>query len=186
MCRLAHSSWVTLLVAALSSVGTTVVFGQESKSVPLVKEFVKLAGTEMRYVAAKVPNVANEFIGALHIPGVQLLVIWAKYEQPAFLNEMLGKRDYQGVYTDLNSASYTVVGSKVFFEDLRSDGFFPKRQENNAAFDMYEAGGKRLLFDGDWKKQKLTEKEYQDAFNAAEQRYCTALELLLTELKKGS
>ena len=70
-----------------------------------------------RYVAAKVPDKPNEFVGALHIPGVQLLIIWAQYQQPSLLMDMIGKRNYQGVYTDLNSASYTIAASRVLLED---------------------------------------------------------------------
>lgn len=140
----------------------------------------------MRYVAAKIPDKSDEFVAALHIPGVQLLVIWARYEEPSFLNEMLAKRDYQGVYTDLNSASYTVAATRVFFEDLRADGLFPRRADENSPFDMYELGGKRVMFDGDWRKQKLSEKEYGDAFTAADTQYAKAVSLLTAVLKKGS
>jgi hypothetical protein len=173
-------------VSVLLGAGATTAFAQESKSAPIVKEFVQLAGGEMRYVAAKVPDKPDEFVGALHIPGIQLLVVWARYEQPKLLADMLAKRDYQGIYTDLNSASYTVAESKVFFEDLRADGFYPKRQDENSAFDMYDTGGKRLMFDGDWKKQKLSEKEYLDTFASAEDRYTKAVQYLVGELKRGS
>jgi hypothetical protein len=164
--------------------GAPGVLAQESTSAPLVKSFVQLAGGEMRYVAVKVPDANDEYVAALHIPGVQLLVIWARYEHPSFLNEMLAKQDYQGVYTDLNSASYTIAASRIFFEDLRADGLFPKRQDENSAFDMYEAGGKRVMFDGDWKKQKMAEKDYQQTYDAANQKFATAVTLLTAELKK--
>jgi hypothetical protein len=144
-------------------------------SAPHVKEFLQSAGGEMRYIAAKVPNVPNEFVGALHIPGVQLLVVWAKYEQPTLLNDMLGKRNYQGVYADLNSASYTITASRLMFEDIREDGL-----------DAYESAGKRVTFDGDWGKQKISEKDYKDALSQADQKYLQALTLLTAELKKGN
>jgi hypothetical protein len=181
----AHRFWgLTPALAVLLTAGASTALAQESKSAPVVKSFVQLAGGEMRYVAAKVPNTEDEYVAALHIPGVQLLAIWGRYEQPVFLNEMLKKGDFQGVYTDLNSASYTVAASRVFFEDLRADGLFSRRQDENAAFDMYEVGGKRVMFDGDWRKQKLSEKEYQDAFDAADAKYTTAVTLLTEALKK--
>lgn len=158
---------------------------QTSKSAAVVKEFVGMAGGEMRYVGAKVPDTPNEYVGALYIPGVQIIVVWAQYEQPSLLDGFLAKRDYQGVYTDLNSASYAVAASKAFFEDLRADGLFPKR-DGDDPFDSCEIGGKRVAFDGDWKKQKLAEKDYQDAYTAADEKYTRAIGLLLGELKKGS
>lgn len=158
---------------------------QTSKSAAVVKEFVGLAGGEMRYVAAKVPDTPNEYVAALHIPGVQIIVVWAQYEQPPILDGFLAKKDYQGVYTDLNSASYAVAASKIFFEDLRADGLMPKRDDDNP-FDSYESGGKRIAFDGDYKKAKLGEKEYNDAFAAADEKYTRAVTMLLGELKKGS
>ena len=173
-----------LAAVALLTLGAGSALAQESKSAALAKEVVQLAGGEMRYVAAKVPDSNDEYIAALHIPGVQLLVIWAKYQQPVFLNEMLAKRDYQNVYTDLNSASYTIAASRIFIEDLRGDGLFPQPPSDSTAFDMYEAGGKRFMFDGDAKKQKLSDKEYQDAFASADARYTKALGVLLAELKK--
>lgn len=178
---------VVLVAAAVLAVGVTAARAQDSKSAAVVKEFVALAGPEMRYVAAKVPDKPDEFVAGLHIPGVQLLVIQARYEQPSFLLEMLSKKDAQGVYTDLNSASYAVAASRIFFEDLKADGLYPKRVDENAPFDMYEAAGKRIMFDGDWKKAKFaTEKEYLDAFTAVDERYTKAVSLLVAQLKKGS
>jgi hypothetical protein len=52
--------------------------------------------------------------------------------------------------------------------------------------DAYEAEGKRTIFDGDWKKQKLTEEEYMKAFSAADQRYFDILSVLLAQLQKAS
>lgn len=181
-----HVRWVCGVVAAATmfGAGVSIAFAQESKSAPLVKEFVALAGGEMRYVSVKVPDAPDQFIGALHIPGVQILLVWARYEHPQFLNDMLAKRDYQGVYTDLQSASYTIVASRSFFEDLRADGFLPKRADDSSPFDMWESGGKRVMFTGDAKAQKLTDKEYADAFATADERYSRAMTLLIAELKK--
>jgi hypothetical protein len=151
-----------------------------------VKEFVTAAGGEMRYVAAKIPGSTDEFVAALHIPGVQLLVIQARYREPSLLDALLSKRDYQGVYADLNSASYAIVESRLFFEDLRADGIFSKRQDENSAFDIFEKGGKRLMFDGDWRKQQLSEKDYQDSYASADDGYAKVVALLTAALKRGS
>jgi hypothetical protein len=167
---------------AVASAATTAL--AQDQSAALAKEFAQLAGGEVRFVALRVPDKPDEFVGALHVPGVQLLIVWAKYEQPTLLTDMLSKGNYQGVYTDLNNASYTVAASRLFVEDLRVDGMAPKRHDDSSSFDSVENGGKRVAFDGDWRKQKLTEKDYSDAFTNAESRYCQAVRWLTTELKK--
>jgi len=53
-------------------------------------------------------------------------------------------------------------------------------------FDTYEAAGKTQAFDGDWKKQKISEQDYQRAFAAADERYSQILTALLAQLKKTS
>ena len=52
-----------------------------------------------------------------------------------------------------------------------------------SAADNFEAAGKRLAFDGDWRKQQLSEQDYQKAFAAADARYVQLLTALLAELK---
>ena len=116
-------------------------------------------------------------------PGVQLLVVSAKYTVPALLNEKLGNKQYRDVYIDLNSAS--VPDSKVFIEDLGADGLHADRNENQP-YDTYEIGGKRTAFDGDYKKQKLSKEEYQKVYGAADDRYSAMLQALLAQLKKTS
>ena len=40
------------------------------------------------------------------------------------------------------------------------------------------------MFDGDWKKQKMSEQDYMKAFSAADERYTQILTALLAQLKK--
>jgi len=70
-------------------------------------------------------------------------------------------------------------------EDLAVDGLKAKRDENQP-YDTYEVAGKRTLFDGDWKKQKLSEHDYMKVFSTAEERYSHVLTTLLSQLKKTS
>ena len=70
-------------------------------------------------------------------------------------------------------------------EDPGADGLKAKR-ENNMAFDQAEMAGKRTMFDGDWKAQKLSEQDYTKAFAAADERYAQILAALLAQLKKTS
>jgi hypothetical protein len=157
---------------------------QEPKSAALAKQLAAaLDAAKLDSIAAKDPSAPDVFIGALYFPGVQLLVVSAKYTVPALLNEKLGGKQYRDVYIDLNSAS--VPDSKVFVEDLGVDGLRPDRNENQP-YDTYEAAGKRTIFDGDYKKQKLTKEEYQKIYGTADERYSQMLQALLAQLKQTS
>jgi hypothetical protein len=183
MTRQARHIGAVALALALG-VGSGQAAAQESKSAPLVKELTALMDQrKLDAIAAKSPESPDQFVGALYFPGLQLLVVVARYSVPPLLNERILKKEYREVYIDLNSAS--IPDSKVFFEDLRADGLFPRRDGDNP-FDIYEGGGRRVLFDGDWRKQKLSEQEYTEAFRNADQQYVKAIEALLAELKKAS
>src|SRR5262245_35621816 len=128
---------------------------QEAKSAPLAKQLASALGAaKLDSVAAKDPVRPNGYIGALHIPGVQLLVIAAEYPAPALIDPRLAKGEYREIYIDLNAAG--VPGSKVFVEDLGANGLFAKPVDNSP-MDMYEASGKRLIFDGEWGRQKMSQ-----------------------------
>ena len=60
------------------------------------------------------------------------------------------------------------------------------KPKDNEAFDSYDAGGKRISFDGDWKKQQLSEDDYMKAFAAADERYSQILATLVAQAKKSS
>ena len=162
----------------------TPALAQEPTSGPLVKQVVAaLEAAKLDGIAAKDPSSPDVFVGALYFPGVQLLVVSAKYTAPALLNARLAKKEYRDIYLDLSSAS--VPATKVFIEDLGADGLKAKRNESQP-FDSYELAGKRTAFDGDWKKQNLSEDEYMKAFSTADERYAQLLTALLAQLKKTS
>ena len=108
---------------------------------------------------------------------------FAKYAVPALLTTRLLRKEYRDVYLDLNGAA--VAHTKVFIEDPGADGLKADHNDNQP-FDTYEADGKRIAFDADWKKQKLSKEEYLKAFAAADERYCQMLQALLAQLKQPS
>jgi hypothetical protein len=169
-----------VVVLSLSSAASA----QESKSAPLAKQLAAaLDAAKLDSIAAKDPSAPDIFFAALYFPGVQLLVVSGKYSVPQLLTERLAKKEYRDTYLDLNGAS--VPATKLFLEDPGADGVKAKREENHP-FDSYEADGKRLMFDGDWKKQKVTEQDYMKAFSAADERYTQILTALIAQLKKTS
>lgn len=159
-------------------------FAQEAKSPSLAKQLAAaLDGAKLDSIAAKDPAAPDTFFAALYFPGSQLLVVSARYASPPLLDARLQKREYRDIYIDLNSAS--VPQSKLFIEDAGADGLRAKREEGQA-FDTYELAGKPIIFDGDWKKQKLSEQEYMKAFTTADDRYSGILTALIAQLKKPS
>jgi hypothetical protein len=172
-----------LTVLALAAVSRTAL-AQEGKSAALAKELsAALDAAKLDSIAAKDSAKPDVFYGALYFPGTQLLVVSAQYSAPLHMNETIGKKEFREAYLDLSSAS--VPGSKVFIEDLGANGLVAKPKDNEA-FDAYEMAGKRVSFDGDWKKQQLSEEDYMKAFSAADERYSQVLAALIAQAKKTS
>jgi hypothetical protein len=171
------------LAAALLGIASPVA-GQDGKSVALAKQLAAaLDAAKLDSVAAKDAATPDTYVAALYFPGAQLLVVSAKYAAPQLLDARLGKKEYRDTYIDLSSAS--VPESKVFIQDGGADGLKAKREENQA-FDICEIAGKPTVFDGDWKRQKLSEQDYMKAFTTADDRYSAMLTALLAQLKKTS
>lgn len=170
------------LAAGLVVVVASVAVAQESKSAALAKQLVTaLEAAKLDSIAAQDPATPGVYVGALYIPGFQLLVVSGSYSAPMLLDARIGKREYRDVYIDLNSAS--VPASRVLIEDLGADGLKIKREENQP-FDSADATGKHVMFDGDWKKQKISEDDYTKAFSTADERYASMLTALLVQIKK--
>lgn len=172
---------LAVLVALSCAVSAS---AQESKSAPLAKQLAAaLDAGKLDSIAARDPSAPDVFVAALYFPGLQLLVVSGKYSVPQLLNERISRKEYRDVYLDLNGAS--VADTKVFIEDPGADGLKAKREENQP-FDQSETAGKRTMFDGEWKKQKLSEQEYMNAFTTADDRYAQILAALLAQIKKTS
>ena len=72
------------------------VSAQETKSAALAKQLASaLTAAKLDSVAAKDPVRPNGFVAALHIAGVQLLVIASDYPAPTLLEPRLAKGEYR-------------------------------------------------------------------------------------------
>ena len=170
------------LAAALLAIVAGPALAQESKSGPLAKQLVAaLEAAKLDSIAAKDPSSPDVYIGALYIPGFQLLVVSGSYSAPVLLDTRIGKKEYRDVYIDLNSAS--APATRMLIEDLGADGLKARRDENQP-FDSVDASGKHVMFDSDWKKQKLSEEDYMKTFGVADERYIKMLTALLAQAKK--
>lgn len=176
---------VTALVASAVLAGPAA--AQDSKTAALAKELAQLlASKQATYASAKVADEQGRYVAALLIPNVQLLVVSAQFKDTAYMDDRITRGMSQDVYIDLTSGSSVVTGTRVSLDDLRADGLMPKRDGDSPSGDACEIDGKRLTFDGDWKKQKLTEKDYLDGFAKADQQYSKYLTTLIQAVKKAS
>jgi hypothetical protein len=171
----------TMMITVVASVliaGAAIPAGQDASSQMLAADLAKrLGSSEPKAFAAAVPDDPSRFVAALHMPGVQLLVISATYQAPILLRELIAKNDHQRVYRDLNAAGDRA--GRFFVEDLGADGLQPDR-ERDAPFDIsWRDAVQRTLYNGDWKKQELTEAEYRTRFQRDAAQYAHALQLLV-------
>jgi len=172
----------SLVAVFVGCVGRPAV-AQESKSGPLARQLAAaLEAGKLDCIAAKDPGAADVFVAALYFPG-SLLVVSGKYSAPQLLADRLTKKEYRDVYMDLNGAA--AADTKIFIQDPGADGLKAKRDENQA-FDIVEISGKQIMFNSDWKAQKLSEQEYLKTFGDADERYTKILTALLAQVKKTS
>ncbi len=165
-----------ILLAAAVSLSA----GQDCKSAAPVKEFVQLLdAAKLDAMAAADPAAPGTFIAALLIPETQLLVVSAHYAAPSLLVDKIKAGDYRGVYMDLHAAG--TAGSRIFVQDMGPDGIFAK--DDNG--DSWEAAGKTTIFDGQWKKTKLSEADYGKTVADADERYTKMLGLLLAQARQA-
>jgi hypothetical protein len=153
-----------------------------SKSGPLAAALSKQLGAEkVQYIAARDPGEEGRWVAAMHLAGVQISVISAKYAAPELLREKMLSSKYQDIYVDLSSASERA--SRVMIDDLQGNGIV-RSKPKNPPFDVYEAGGKKVTFDFDWRKQKITQEEFFKTLETADDHYARLLGLLMDEAKK--
>ena len=135
-------------------------------------------------IAAPHPSDPGRFVAAMHIKGAQLLVISGRYSAPALLKEQLIKGDYRKVYLDLNAAADK--DGRLFITDSQANGLRVS-PEKNAPFDIsWRDMAAQVLYNNDWKSQKLKEAEYRKRFTEDEAEYAAMLEILKSALSTTS
>jgi hypothetical protein len=170
-----------VLAAVFLCGGAALAAAQETKSGPLAKQLIAaLEAKKIDSIAAKDPSATDVYFGALYIPGVQLLVVSGGYTAPQLMDGRLARKEYRDVYIELNGAS--TPATKMLIEDLGADGLKAKR-EDDAPSDSIDMAGKHTMFDGEWKKQKLSEDEYLKIFSTSDARYAQILNALLAQAK---
>lgn len=154
---------------------------QDSKSTAAARDLAAVLDTaKIDSIAAPDPASPGTWIAALYFKDAQLLVVSAKYSAPALLEEKAKAKDFRDIYIDLNSAS--VAGTKVFVQDMSADGLVFK-PGNDGPADTWEEKARTVAFDGEWRKAKISEEDYQKAFGDADARYARMLSLLAAQAK---
>jgi hypothetical protein len=174
---------VAAVIASLLVPGTVSAQQPASKSAVLVNELVKLLDQMKLDAVAANRGPTDEYVGALYIPGSQLLVVNAKSSVPNRMKYLLMQKSYKDLYVELNGA--VDQQSKTFISDLGANGLQFKR-EKNQPFDTVDATGKSVAFDGEWKKAKMSEADYTKAYQAHDEAYSQMLQALIETLKKPS
>jgi hypothetical protein len=129
-------------------------------------------------IAAQDPEQPDRFVAALLIPNAQLLVVSARYSNPAELLAQLAQKNYHDVYAALHQPA--AQQTRVFFIDAGCDGLHSGAEAVDV---MYEKGTQQMLFDGRWKAQGLSEAAYTKKVETAEQEYSRLLSILAASLK---
>ena len=147
----------------------------------LAKQLVEaMSSAGMDALAMRDPANSGRAIAVLAFPQSQLLVIAGSYPDASSLDALLSNRMYRDVYAGLQQP--TVSDGKVFIQDMGCDGLDPRGEANVDI--MYENAKTQTIFDGNWKKQKISQSAYEERARQAEARYARLLSALIAAAQK--
>lgn len=157
----------------------------QSTSVSAVGELASLLKEgHLDSVAARVPGTEDTFVAALYVPGQQLILVSGRYAAPALLREKILAKRFRDAYQDLYGASDP--STRWVVEDLRADGLHLVRAKDEPSDVYTRAGSAPIFFDGEWKRHKLSESDYKEAFAQADTSYARMIGVLVSKLKEGA
>jgi hypothetical protein len=161
-----------------------------STTTSAAKELVTLLeARKLEAFAVRDDASAGHFVAALHIPGVQLIIVSAVYKRPSDIDYRLYHKDYMSAYQDLRSG--ILADNRIIIEDASGDGLLAMPRKDTGR-DTFTVSGAARVFDGDFadprrrNQKKISQEDYFKAYGEADARYAKLLEALLTELKKKS
>lgn len=167
-----HSVSVSLVAALL--LGPVVPEARENLSTEAAKTLTAaMTARHLDALATVDPANANHFVAALLIPDSQLLVVEADYPNPSELTALIERQQYRDVYAALQQPS--TVSTRVLFIDAGCDGL---KIDRDAIDVLYERETNQVLLDGDWKKARLAEAEYQQKTQKAVSEFTRAVSVL--------
>jgi hypothetical protein len=123
MKNMMYSLLVSAFVAAPATLGAA-----DLRSPALAKQLVTLMTERgLETVAAGDPDSPDRFVAAMAFPGVQLLVVAARYPAPAVVQGQLAAKQFADVYAELQAAP--IKESKLL------DGDWKKARLSKTAYD---------------------------------------------------
>jgi hypothetical protein len=156
----------------------------QSGSSAVVRDLTsRLEHAQLDSVAARVPGTDDTFVAALYLPGQQLVVVSGRYAAPSLMREKIILKRYRDAYLEMFSASDR--STRRIVEDLRADGLQPSRRKDGPFDTFTRRGGESVRFDGNWKRRKMSEESYMDAFRRADSTYADMVKVLISELQPG-
>jgi len=157
------------------------------QSAPKVKELIDLMTTAgATAFAVKDPEREGRFAAVLLVPGVQLMVISAKYERTTDIEYWIYNKDFMSIYMELKSGQLS--SEKFFVEDTRADGLVLQPEEGLAG-DAVTVEDQAQQFDGKFTERprrnddRIPTADYYKAFSDADARYTRLLGLLIEGMK---
>lgn len=152
-----------------------------SASGPLTKELVTLMqGRQLDAIATADPAQPGRFVAAMVYPGVQLLVVRAEPQSASDTASRISYRLYRDAYADVQQPAKS--DGKLFIQDMGADGL--SAAGAGTVDIVYEDASRQTIFDGNWKKQKISQAAYQKKFSSIDAEYARLLGLLVAEVKR--
>jgi hypothetical protein len=153
---------LALVAFILASFVPSAARAQDAKSGDLAKQLAQLLDQKkLDAVAAPDGENAGGYVAALYFPGTQLIVVSARYAE---------------------LASASILESKLFVMDTYANGLSFKPSGSNAP-DSVDHGSAHTVFDGEWKKAKMSEADYMKVITESDAAYVRALQGLINKLK---
>ena len=171
------------LTAVLLAASPVPAAGQTASSAVAAELVRELTSHGMTAVAAKDPEQADVYAAATYLPGVQLLAVSARSTAPGYMDHLIAAGRYNEAYSSMNGGS--IPEGKLFIQDMKADGLRARREDGGAFDIVYRDVTKSLLFNGDWKKQGLSEAAYREVFQDIDARYARMLSVLLAQARTG-
>jgi hypothetical protein len=172
-----------LLVSIVTSLAAPGLSAQEATSQASVRALVTLLDrAKLDSFAVKVDGEPDLYVSVLHVPNAQLLVVSGRSPAPAALDARIAAREYRTAYGDHNAS--TLREGKLFVMDMEANGLADRSREGQPFDIAYENGVTTTMFNGDWRNQNLSEREYRDRFTTIDKRYVEMLARLIAGLER--
>ena len=149
----------------------------ETKSAQLVKQLVSaMTARQLDAIATADPDEPGRFIAALAFPEVQLLAVSSRHRAADYIALQISKKQFREVYVMLQEGT---ASTRFVVHDMGCDGIVPDGVDI-----FYEGANEKMMLDGKWAEQSLTEAAYLEKQKAADEKYSRLLTVLLDAVKK--